>query len=858
MATIHIDSVAKRGAEKFVTATHPNGLQTNAYAVAKRLNNENVSTINAMIVSAGRSCFPNDAFSADLFEYSFLKCFNESQMDIYSALLSSSGADIGKVLKETAVSKDNLSVIQSDERFNIRIAPLHAEFQKAYRAETALKNKLRNALDIDVVPLADAKSWMAAVSWIVHNIKTNASVDDINKLLGFYVKTPLSSNAVRELKVLKGVLQDLMTNCDLKGISEDLAHSVGTSQSDMETAVITGRIDQVTTWQQLLNRMEAVSRDAVQMTDYRRAAEMASEKSFMLDFSEGVGSFEARPAESIAKDAHENTLSLARMDSVALDEDQSSFQGHHAEALIAHILMYAGIDLDMFDRSTKAGQGIDRPRGNVPLRLHSLANYYQMFLKDLWKCFVPEFKKLDFYTDLSVLATKNGMKPIAVDKAVPELVNTLRADIESLVLEIKNLGATGKGVSTGGIVDTFLEKLIRYEEEVITPFDDINVKVLTGAKDFIRRPEVFAETTRPIGTAAHPSANSIGFAEAILGVNTDAFGAVTESAMMTEISDLYNRVSDFSSVSAHDLSVKYNIRSSIEAALNDIARGTMRSDSTPASTILATQAIKGAHFAKLGEDFYAFVSDEEKTPLLLASGGASVSVSVNTLGNVHGSFSYGEMEPRNGQGLSGEFDNTVVELLTKATRMLVDGYVPRQVEILSKTHAQVSFKEENEVYAKRISTMDVEFTPIIPIDKGLLQAMASSPMINNTISEIVNKDLLLFVKSVEPRVRNDVAAYLRITASRQMSVLKYTYSLETLKMFHAMLTRSLTPSERMLMMRPEFASSAAAISKDLTTVMTGMSSSLRAVYTMLLFTELNQLPAFNNQPGEAMPLVGGK
>lgn len=867
MSTPKIDSTAKAVVERFVKPSHPNGLQTNADDVGKRMNAASLNEVTRLLLGAGRSCFEHDEFSANIFEYMFNESFVDAQTNIFTAVLSSTGNDLAKVLKEVGSSTDCLAKIQEDDTFNIRVAPLHDEFKRRYETRIATRDKLRDAHMVHVIPAADAESWLEAVDWIIHNVKANMKKDELNELFKTVMGSALSADAITQIKKIKGQLQELRTSCNLKSIVEDLAHCVGTSKDERTNALLTGRIDKIVTWQKILNRMETVSQGARILTDFRRSSELASVKLFAPDFSVTKSEFGAKRSNLSAKvadisilgaDLHDpnimSAVSAAKMTKENIAKMNTTYQGQHLNALVAHILMYAGVDLEVFELTKVAGQHSNRPLSVVPLEWHSLSNFYKPFLRDMWKCFCPEAIELTFFTKLCDYASRNISKPISVSKARPELITALRSDLEKMVLAVKDLAYSGKGLNVDDVLKEYKRHAVQYTQEIISPFDDIDITTLTSPSDFALSSVIVADATRPVGTIVHPKAQGVGFEEAIIGRNRDKFGAITASASMAEIAQLYNRVSDYTSVSGEDIAVDLSIKNAIESALYDINRGALRIDETPIVTLRASEVIKDSHFARLGDDYYAFVAEKEDAALMLASGNTLTNIQTVSYGNIHGALSYSVIEPRGNTNITSDYDKAVVDIMTKATDLLIAGYIPRSTEVFCKTKATVEFAEENEQYAKRISVIPTVFNTPIKLDSLLLRGMIMSPMINSVFSDtgVATPDLLKFVNEIESEIRTDAYAHLDATAQRHVTVLGNTYSQQALKLFHAMLTRPLTVKEHSQLHRPEFAASAKAIAGVITETLKGFSDTLRAVYIVMLFKKLALIPDPSSNKLEGM------
>jgi hypothetical protein len=410
-----------------------------------------------------------------------------------------------------------------------------------------------------------------------------------------------------------------------------------------------------------------------------------------------------------------------------------------------------------------------------------------------------------------------------------------------MIKAVKANNAVGSALNLEDVKSYVFKDIIQYEEQVITPFDDLQLSTITTVDSFINDPSIIAQATRPLGSATHPRSRGKGFAEGIIARSADAFNAVIDHCSMKEISDVYNDVSNFTNVNGYEVSGSFNIGHAISNALHDLSRNTLRVTDAPINSMMASEVVSNSHFLTLGADFYAFVVEEDTFPIRLASGVSSVDMTLKNMGNIHGSFAYGRVAPTFSTSMSSAYDDSVCNILEYAVELLVKGYFPRQVNVTQGTTPDVSFEEQNDTYDKRISKIDSTFVRDWDVDKDLLQVMACSPFMSEAVRDIVDRDLILFVHGAKASLRYDASAYLALCVGRHLDKLVSTYSKEALAMFRAMLVRPLTVTERIQVKNPEFMASTKAIAADVVSVLKGRSKTLRAYYIMAMVDGLQAL-----------------
>lgn len=848
MTTESIDSTARSVVLPFMESTHPTGLSTTSAAIAKKMAPEKLKVANQLIISAIRSEFAHDSFSADIAEYAFREAFNETRVDIFSAILKSEGSNFGEEMRKTAESKENLAVIQGTDDFNLSVRPLHPEFIEHAESQRVVRDRLKAALNIDVIPTASAASWLAAISWIRRLPKeTNKATEQLKGLLGVEKPTRDLLAVIEDIKLTFSKISEVKgedangTNA-IRGVVCDVAKTVGATNEEREVAAITGSFNERVVWEKIVGRFEAMLSRATVLTDYRGANELASTSSYVADFSIELKELKPAAFEFAAEMSTESTVGVL----TAFGTDAKKFNidedvnGKHLAALVAHIFLYAGVPMNLTNKGLVSGQNLDRPSSAIPLEWNILYPLISRNISGLWKCFLPKLDKLKFYLELSAKAGRKASTPIAVDQARPELIKLLRSDMQNVVNAVRDLATEGQAIDIRELINKANANVVRYTDEVVTPFSDQQLTVITGVNDFVRHPRLVTEAIRMLGVVAHPMNSGEGFAEGGIAYDLNRFKAVTSDFTMEEVGELYNRVSDFTTVSASSLDLSLDVHRALSAAMHDSFRKLRRVSQTKATTVMASEVVKNSSFGRLGQDFFAMVERTDSENLLLASGGASVKLTQRTIGNIHGSIAFGKMEPRHERSLSSHFDKCVIEAIDVIMNEICDAYIVNQVEVVNKTTATIDLKETNESYDKRLSKIGEAFTEYEGIDKQLLYTMAGTPLLLEGVGKVLTPEMVRYARGVQPGIRPHAQGIIKLIADRHATALTDTYAEKSINLFIRSLTTVLDEQDRMEAMKPMYRETIKALSANIMKTVDGKSQLLTVVYIMELFRSLTE------------------
>lgn len=798
--------------------------------------------------------FFGDGFSQDICRLAVLQCMRREYPAIFAA---SFGDDIESQARifEQYESLDDLSKIESAADFALDVRPFADQASEFEAMERALKDNLRDNVDIRMHPLANLGSWLDAVTkfddlaeafkqprvkgakfdrvatlkqWIQANLPKGTAFDyeNADAVESFYSFARTIVNVTTD-KVRSGLnhrFEQLPTDDDSKAVNS-----------------AAGILEEVVPWLTIVNTLTASDARASSLVGFRSASQMSTTKVDALDFNLSY-------VENMPSETYDIPTQLANTDvlqTMAGDNWSASFDGSvsnatHLQALVYHIAAFADLDVSLPASESACRFTMYQPNYLVPLSLHTASLIVKPYLSDAWKAFLPEkrtLKSMEF-----IVNHVRGMRStvIVTTKVRPDFVRVITEDLRSLITDIHSLQSSGRSIDVNEMIKKTDAKKIGYSQRLVTGFEDQSITLVTSIDDFVKSKSVSATCTRPLGIQQVPTVNSIGFSEAIVARDTRFLNAAIQSDSTSQIAQLFNNICDVANHTEYSLSQEMDVLKMFAVAQRDAMRGTklMLPDSASNKTeaLMASHFIHGAQFTSIKGDFYLLNRREVKTRLPLQAGQAWIDCETTQVGNIHGTITFGVISGNTGS-FNTEFAVSIAELVNKVIDTTLATYCARQWICKKAEDSNVSFNEANDKYSVRLQDFDKKFS-VAAIDAELLLTLAGSIQVDPTLRSCVDSDIVYSARRLAYYMRNDMGAILDGLVETMLTQLTTAHGNKVITLLRASHTRRLTIPELQEVQKRVFANSMKSASRDIAEIAVKLNPLTKTMFLSKLFAAM--------------------
>lgn len=828
-----VESIASKIVENATPVAGKNIANTSSSLMARQLSPKNVRSHLTMMNSAITDAFPNDTFSATIAKLTLMRSIRSQLPDIYAA---SFGDDVEKQQKieKAYQSHEDLAVIQGAMNFARDIKPFATQAEKFRQQRLAFEKELTEGIDARVLPIANFDSWVKAINAIKRAPKDNAKLKAWFKN---YFSDAFTSDPMffKNFGVFRTQFNDIVTN----DVIEQLKAEFGSAPVDDAEKLIcsaSGIMPMAVTWEAIVTRLQLASANSQSLISVNRSSELSTSANYLLDFSLEHTQAAGQTVTACASIAGDSLKDKLGKDELPSADDYIAVEDDHLRALIFHILAAAEVGIAYKREANQCNIAAVQSDALVSIKEHVLYPLLKQRLAKVWKAFAPAERELKYYKDVvNYVKGKRAAQYILVNIR-PGLERALSDDLEKIIEDVRTLSLSGDKIDVKEVLKKAKAKLIAYDTQLVTPFKDQSVQITTDNKDFIQNGLISATVTRPVGLLECPTANSKGFAEAVILKDKRRFDAITKSAKTTEVASVYNRVIDLSSVSDYTVSQYVRPREALAQALNDAKRGLIHAPRGGMRDVKASEYIVGGNYTPINGDFYLQRVQSRNDVIMIQAGHGHVRTSITQVGNIHGSFAFGQMEGQRPDFVT-PFATTLNALLDESIKDIFEAYGIAKIECKTGNATDIKLDEENEKYEDRVAKLDSEFEPVeVPVTTFL--NVAASHLVAKELSEQVTPDMVMDIRQSELFVRKDMRKVLNMMAANLATQLQTSHSGSVVNLMKKSLTTRLDIDELQLLQQPVFLNATRAATKSIHDVVKGLDSLTFIVFLNELLTNL--------------------